>query len=566
MTLDIPHAPRLSDDVVLLRGLEEDDVAAMVAQCTDAQALRWLPLPQPYGPEQAREFIAAARAGWADAFGADAAAAARSRRCWAIQTADMGFAGFINYRQSGYGSAEVGFVVHPAARGRGLAARALRLVVDYAFDVEGLQVLRWRAVVGNWASRRAAWSCGFRFEATTRGSLAPPPSAPAAGPCEAWEASLRADEPRAPQTPWLNAPVLISPAARLRPWRADDVLPEVRDELAERFLGDLVPTAAEFPAWLHARQERSAAGEGVFWCIADPSSDRVLGAIHVFRLNQPSRPGGRIGYWLLPSARGRGVLAAALDEVVRYAFAAPENEGLGLERLSADAETTNLPSLAGLRRAGFRPIGVARGALLSHRPGAGNVDMVEVELHQRALLRAPEWQLLRLPMLGEEDVTLSAFTDEDVPAIAELLREPDGWPGAHPHADAQDAQDWLRELRAAHAVGEMVCWAIRVNRTPVGTLRAQLKNDQSEIAVWVRAAERKKGVARAAVRLGAEHLLAAPRAGGAGLRRLSAITAADNRASQATLDAAGFRRWGCEPAVPGAASTASAENWHYYRD
>ena len=45
---------------------------------------------------------------------------------------------------------------------------AVRLVRDYGFDVLGLSTIRWRAEVGNWASRRVAAAAGFVFDGSVR--------------------------------------------------------------------------------------------------------------------------------------------------------------------------------------------------------------------------------------------------------------------------------------------------------------------------------------------------------------------------------------------------------------
>jgi RimJ/RimL family protein N-acetyltransferase len=56
-------------------------------------------------------------------------------------------------------------------------SRAVRLLLPWAFRPAadggmGLVVVHWRAHVGNWASRRVAWACGFRMEGTVRGLCA----------------------------------------------------------------------------------------------------------------------------------------------------------------------------------------------------------------------------------------------------------------------------------------------------------------------------------------------------------------------------------------------------------
>ena len=74
----------------------------------------------------------------------------------------------MHLRLEEHGWAEIGFVLHPGARGRSLMSAAVRLVRDYGFDVLGLTTLRWRAKAGNWASRRVAAAAGFVFDGTVR--------------------------------------------------------------------------------------------------------------------------------------------------------------------------------------------------------------------------------------------------------------------------------------------------------------------------------------------------------------------------------------------------------------
>jgi RimJ/RimL family protein N-acetyltransferase len=49
--------------------------------------------------------------------------------------------------------------------------RAPRLVLAWGFGLSGIEVVYWRAQVGNWASRRVAGRCGFRMEGTVGGLL-----------------------------------------------------------------------------------------------------------------------------------------------------------------------------------------------------------------------------------------------------------------------------------------------------------------------------------------------------------------------------------------------------------
>jgi RimJ/RimL family protein N-acetyltransferase len=63
---------------------------------------------------------------------------------------------------------EVGFWITPAARGRGLAKRAIRLIAGWAFDELGLKRMELTTTPENAATRGLALRLGFREEGTMR--------------------------------------------------------------------------------------------------------------------------------------------------------------------------------------------------------------------------------------------------------------------------------------------------------------------------------------------------------------------------------------------------------------
>jgi RimJ/RimL family protein N-acetyltransferase len=65
-------------------------------------------------------------------------------------------------------SAEIGYGVRPAARGKGLATEALTAVSRWALSTGGLQRTWLRVSVGNAASMRVAQKAGFRQEGLLR--------------------------------------------------------------------------------------------------------------------------------------------------------------------------------------------------------------------------------------------------------------------------------------------------------------------------------------------------------------------------------------------------------------
>lgn len=68
-------------------------------------------------------------------------------------------------------SAEVGYVINPKYRGRGLAPEALGEVIRFGFSTIGLNRIEAKYIVGNEASRRVMEKVGMRFEGVLRGGM-----------------------------------------------------------------------------------------------------------------------------------------------------------------------------------------------------------------------------------------------------------------------------------------------------------------------------------------------------------------------------------------------------------
>jgi len=84
--------------------------------------------------------------------------------------------------------------------------------------------------------------------------------------------------------------------------------------------------------------------------------ERVLGSISVRVDNSRT---GRIGYWCVRHARGRGITTLALRRLSRYAL-----DELGLARLELITDPDNLASQRVAEKVGFQREGVLR----SHLP------------------------------------------------------------------------------------------------------------------------------------------------------------------------------------------------------
>ncbi|MEO7061078.1 MAG: GNAT family N-acetyltransferase [Lapillicoccus sp.] len=527
--------PRLGDAVVTLRGLEEHDEACVVEQSRDPETVRWTTVPPDYQASDAQDYLEKVRADWASG----------AREQWAVE-AEGRFVGLVSLIPQGADAVEVAFAAHPATRGHGYLTRAVGLVCDRAF-AQGRQLVLWHAQVGNVASRRVAWRTGF--------TITEPQQAMMGGTLRnVWSGTLTADDPREPRTPWLGTPVLTSDDVRLRPFRDDDedALPAERDAPLQRWMGHGSPTRDTYAAWLVARRTRAATGAGLMWAVVDPATDALLGGIQLQQLGIPTRPrSGMLGYWLLPPARGRRVMDRALDLVVHHAFAGVDNGGLGLQRLSAGADVDNLPSLAILRRAGFREVGTERRAMIA---GDDAVDELLLDLlasDDRATQRVePDG----VPVFETERLRLRPWRDDDVP-------EPDEGPdaaslrfiptGAHPGAAA--FAEWLRSRRHRMAAGGDLNWCVADRATDhalgnVTIFRMGHREGRfdGEVGYWLHPPARGRGYLPEALGPVVDHAFTPVEEGGLGLSRLHAGTDLDNLASQGVLEQAGFQQWGAD--------------------
>ncbi len=167
MSADPPDRPSLpprpvldAGGGVLLRQHRADDAEAVFQQCSDPEMQRWTTVPVPYERHHVEGFFAHLARGWDDGTLAGFAVEADGR-----------FAGTVDLRLGEARWAEVGFGLHPRARGRGVMTRALSTLLDWGFTELDLVGVHWRAVVGNHASRRVAEKCGFRVEGEVRGLL-----------------------------------------------------------------------------------------------------------------------------------------------------------------------------------------------------------------------------------------------------------------------------------------------------------------------------------------------------------------------------------------------------------
>jgi len=154
-----PPDPPLTDGVVLLRLLLDDDLAPMVDACRDPEMQRWTMVPHPYGEAEARRWLSESAEAW------EAGEAASFVIADAV---DEAYLGGIGLRSAPWPVGEVGYGVAPWARDRGVATRALRLLSGWAMDELEVPRISLLAEPGNLPSQRVAEKAGYRREGLLR--------------------------------------------------------------------------------------------------------------------------------------------------------------------------------------------------------------------------------------------------------------------------------------------------------------------------------------------------------------------------------------------------------------
>lgn len=156
--------PRLCTPRLSLRAMRVGDSADMFSYASLTQVTEYL-LWQPHESERAtKRYLEYAQKLYRSGEMVD----------WAVtlkETGRMigtcGFASLDGENRSG----EIGYVLHPDFWGKGLAAEALRAVMQYGFETLGLHRIEGRHMRGNESSGKVMQKCGMHYEGTLRDSL-----------------------------------------------------------------------------------------------------------------------------------------------------------------------------------------------------------------------------------------------------------------------------------------------------------------------------------------------------------------------------------------------------------
>lgn len=144
----------------------------------------------------------------------------------------------------------------------------------------------------------------------------------------------------------------------LRPFEHDD-LPAVEEAAADDFIPKIATVPASFTVeagrqFIERQHHRLTTGTGWSLAIADAGTDVAVGQAGLWVANA-AKGRAEIGYWVVPSGRGRGAAARAVRLLTEWAFA-----NLDIHRLSLFIEPWNEASIATALHAGFEQEGLLR--------------------------------------------------------------------------------------------------------------------------------------------------------------------------------------------------------------
>jgi RimJ/RimL family protein N-acetyltransferase len=152
--------PELADDYLELEPLTQDDVPDLLGLVDDPDIVSYTRVPAGADEQFVRWWIGRYESGWHDG----------TRAGFAVRDHDGAFLGFaaVVDLDLEHHEGELGYMVAPAARGRGVSLRALELLTRWCFDELDLVRVELRIDVANTASLRIAERAGYRQDGVLR--------------------------------------------------------------------------------------------------------------------------------------------------------------------------------------------------------------------------------------------------------------------------------------------------------------------------------------------------------------------------------------------------------------
>ena len=155
-----PPDPILADEAIRLVPLTPDHEESLTALVQDEDVRTYTRVPTEPPPGYGATWLGRYEEGWRDG----------SRAGFAVETHEGEFLGlglFVSLELEAR-QGEIGYVVGPAARGKGVATRTLRLLTDWGFSQLGLERIELWIDTTNTGSERVAERAGYTREGVLR--------------------------------------------------------------------------------------------------------------------------------------------------------------------------------------------------------------------------------------------------------------------------------------------------------------------------------------------------------------------------------------------------------------
>ncbi len=209
-----------------LRWPRASDAAAIASFASVAEAARMTAeVPHPYPPGEAERFILKSRGDNANGKALILVIAQKGGARPAI--------GLVSATLSGAKDVDLGYIVAPAAQGKGFATESVKALVEAVFNLSRAEQIRANSRTVNPASRRVLEKCGFVYVDTGFDFL---PARGGLHPCDRFQLDRKAFVAARAKTPDEAAAEASGEAAQERSW-SRPMVQQARDAQARTFLG-----------------------------------------------------------------------------------------------------------------------------------------------------------------------------------------------------------------------------------------------------------------------------------------------------------------------------------------
>ncbi len=134
---------------------------------------------------------------------------------------------------------------------------------------------------------------------------------------------------------------------QLVPGDAEDLHDLRSNKRVRKYLDRPKESLAEVRYFMERLDKAWADNQSIIWAITPKKGHRLIGAICYFNISTEHHR-AEIGYMLLPTYQGKGIMSEALNAVVKYGF-----ETMKLHSMEANVNPANEASIKLLERRGF---------------------------------------------------------------------------------------------------------------------------------------------------------------------------------------------------------------------